>query len=145
MAKVHGVPLKACYEHSFCLSADVCAAFDPNFPEVFEAGTASSSAEMKSASTMPYFWLRISMMASFTRSEPSSSLKGRDPTSRLSCSPADHPTHTAVCMLADKEEIGSTGILLEGTGPYQQIELLAGNALAEGLLGLLRRQVGQKC
>ncbi|MDE6108008.1 MAG: aminopeptidase [Oscillospiraceae bacterium] len=30
------VPLKACYEHSFCLSADVCAAFDPNFPEVFE-------------------------------------------------------------------------------------------------------------
>ena len=30
------VPLKTCYEHSFCLSADVCAAFDPNFPEVFE-------------------------------------------------------------------------------------------------------------
>lgn len=30
------VPLKACYEKSFCLSADVCAAYDPNFPEVFE-------------------------------------------------------------------------------------------------------------
>ena len=30
------VPLKACYEKSFCLSADVCAAYDPNFPEVYE-------------------------------------------------------------------------------------------------------------
>ncbi len=30
------VPLKACYETSFCLSADVTAAFDPNFPEVYE-------------------------------------------------------------------------------------------------------------
>jgi len=30
------IPLKACYEKSFCLSADVCAAFDPNFPEVYE-------------------------------------------------------------------------------------------------------------
>lgn len=30
------VPLKACYEKSFCLSADVTAAFDPNFPEVYE-------------------------------------------------------------------------------------------------------------
>ena len=30
------VPLKTCYENSFCLSADVCAAYDPNFPEVFE-------------------------------------------------------------------------------------------------------------
>ena len=30
------LPLKVCYEHSFCLSADVCAAFDPNFPEAFE-------------------------------------------------------------------------------------------------------------
>ena len=30
------VPLKACYEKSFCLSTDVTAAFDPNFPEVFE-------------------------------------------------------------------------------------------------------------
>ena len=30
------VPLKACYERSFCLSADVTAAFDPNFTEVYE-------------------------------------------------------------------------------------------------------------
>ena len=28
--------MKACYEKSFCLSADVTAAFDPNFPEVYE-------------------------------------------------------------------------------------------------------------
>lgn len=31
-----GVPLRACYERSFCLSADVTAAFDPNYPDVFE-------------------------------------------------------------------------------------------------------------
>ena len=30
------VSLKACYERSFCLSADVCAAYDPNFAEAFE-------------------------------------------------------------------------------------------------------------
>lgn len=30
------IPLKTCYERSFCLSADVCAAYDPNFPEVYE-------------------------------------------------------------------------------------------------------------
>lgn len=30
------VPLKACYEKSFCLSADVTAAFDPNFADVYE-------------------------------------------------------------------------------------------------------------
>lgn len=30
------IPLKACYEKSFCLSADVSAAYDPNFPEVYE-------------------------------------------------------------------------------------------------------------
>lgn len=35
------VPLKVCYERSFCLSADVTAAFDPNFPEVFEKRNAS--------------------------------------------------------------------------------------------------------
>ena len=29
--------LKACYETSFCLSADVTAAYDPNFAEVYEA------------------------------------------------------------------------------------------------------------
>ncbi|MCI8808972.1 MAG: aminopeptidase [Oscillibacter sp.] len=30
------VPLRACFENSFCLSADVTAAYDPNFPDVFE-------------------------------------------------------------------------------------------------------------
>jgi aspartyl aminopeptidase len=31
-----GVDPKVCYENSFCLSADVTAAFDPNYPEVYE-------------------------------------------------------------------------------------------------------------
>ena len=30
------VPVRACYEKSFCLSSDVTAAFDPNFAEVYE-------------------------------------------------------------------------------------------------------------
>ena len=30
------VPLKACYEKSFCLSADVTAAYDPNYADVYE-------------------------------------------------------------------------------------------------------------
>ena len=30
------VPLKVCYEKSFCLSADVTAAYDPNFADVYE-------------------------------------------------------------------------------------------------------------
>ncbi len=30
------VPLRACFQQSFCLSADVTAAFDPNYPEVYE-------------------------------------------------------------------------------------------------------------
>ena len=35
------VPLRACYENSFCLSCDVMAAYDPNFPEVFEKRNAA--------------------------------------------------------------------------------------------------------
>ena len=31
-----GVKLRHCFEKSFCLSADVCNGFDPNFPEVSE-------------------------------------------------------------------------------------------------------------
>ena len=31
-----GTDLRTCFAHSFCLSADVCAAFDPNFAEVYE-------------------------------------------------------------------------------------------------------------
>ncbi len=30
------LPLKSCLEKSFCLSCDVCAAYDPNFAEVYE-------------------------------------------------------------------------------------------------------------
>ena len=35
------VPLRVCYENSFCLSCDVTAAYDPNFPEVFEKRNAA--------------------------------------------------------------------------------------------------------
>ena len=35
------VALKACYEHSFCLSADVCAAFDPAFADVYDKRNAA--------------------------------------------------------------------------------------------------------
>ena len=34
-------PLKRCYEASFCLSADVTAAYDPNFAEVYEKRNAA--------------------------------------------------------------------------------------------------------
>ena len=36
-----GVPVRVCLEHSFCLSADVTAAFDPNFSDVFEKRNAA--------------------------------------------------------------------------------------------------------
>ena len=36
LCRSQGVSLYECYAHSFCLSADVCNAFDPNFPEVSE-------------------------------------------------------------------------------------------------------------
>ncbi|NLU23473.1 MAG: aminopeptidase [Clostridiales bacterium] len=36
-----GVLLRECYENSFCLSADVTAAFDPNFADVFEKKNAA--------------------------------------------------------------------------------------------------------
>ena len=35
------VPLRVCFEKSFCLSADVTAAFDPNFSEVYEKRNAA--------------------------------------------------------------------------------------------------------
>ena len=35
------VTLKTCYEHSFCLSADVCAAFDPAFADVYDKRNAA--------------------------------------------------------------------------------------------------------
>ncbi len=36
LCAAQNVPLRACFEKSFCLSADVTAAFDPNYPDVFE-------------------------------------------------------------------------------------------------------------
>ena len=35
------IPLKTCYERSFCMSADVTAAFDPTYPEVSEKRNAA--------------------------------------------------------------------------------------------------------
>ena len=36
MCMTQGTDLRTCYAHSFCLSADVTAAYDPNFAEVYE-------------------------------------------------------------------------------------------------------------
>ena len=36
LCEAQGVSLRRCFEKSFCISADVCNAFDPNFPEVSE-------------------------------------------------------------------------------------------------------------
>ena len=36
LCAAQGVELRRCFENSFCLSADVSNAFDPNFPEVSE-------------------------------------------------------------------------------------------------------------
>jgi len=36
LCEAQNVPVRACYEKSFCLSADVTAAYDPNFAEVYE-------------------------------------------------------------------------------------------------------------
>ncbi|MCF0229560.1 MAG: aminopeptidase [Parasporobacterium sp.] len=37
MCKSQGVDIRDCFAHSFCVSADVTAAYDPNYSEVFEA------------------------------------------------------------------------------------------------------------
>ena len=36
LCEAQSIPVRACYEKSFCLSADVTAAYDPNFAEVYE-------------------------------------------------------------------------------------------------------------
>ena len=41
LCESQGVALRRCYEKSFCLSADVTAAYDPDFPEVFEKRNSS--------------------------------------------------------------------------------------------------------
>ena len=37
MCRTQGTDLRTCFLHSFCMSADVCAAYDPNFAEAYEA------------------------------------------------------------------------------------------------------------
>ena len=41
LCAAQGVSLRRCFENSFCLSADVTAAFDPLYPDVFEKSNAS--------------------------------------------------------------------------------------------------------
>ncbi len=36
LCEIQGVPVRRCFEKSFCLSADVCNAYDPLYPEVSE-------------------------------------------------------------------------------------------------------------
>jgi aspartyl aminopeptidase len=36
LCAIQGAELRRCFENSFCISADVCNAFDPNYPEVSE-------------------------------------------------------------------------------------------------------------
>ena len=36
MCAIQGVDVRRCFENSFCLSADVTAAFDPLYPEAYE-------------------------------------------------------------------------------------------------------------
>jgi len=41
LCESQNVKLRRCFENSFCLSADVCNAFDPNFPDVSEKRNAA--------------------------------------------------------------------------------------------------------
>lgn len=41
LCEAEGVAVRECLEHSFCLSADVTAAYDPNFGEVYEKRNAA--------------------------------------------------------------------------------------------------------
>ena len=41
LCDAQGVALKVCFENSFCLSADVTAAYDPNFADVFDKKNAA--------------------------------------------------------------------------------------------------------
>ena len=41
LCEAQGVSLRRCYENSFCLSADVCNAYDPNYAEVSEKRSAA--------------------------------------------------------------------------------------------------------
>ncbi len=41
LCRAQGAALRDCFSHSFCLSADVTAAYDPNFAEVYERNNAA--------------------------------------------------------------------------------------------------------
>lgn len=41
LCRMQGVDLDDCYANSFCISADVTAAYDPNYPDVFDVQTAA--------------------------------------------------------------------------------------------------------
>ena len=41
LCEAQGVPVRVCFEKSFCLSADVTAAYDPNFSDVYEKRNAA--------------------------------------------------------------------------------------------------------
>lgn len=41
LCDTQGVALKTCFEHSFCLSADVTACYDPNYAEVYDKRNSS--------------------------------------------------------------------------------------------------------
>ena len=41
LCESQGVPVRVCFEKSFCLSADVTAAYDPNFSDVYEKRNAA--------------------------------------------------------------------------------------------------------
>lgn len=62
LCRAQDVLLDECFENSVCLSADVCNAFDPNYPEVSEkrndahaqtAASHSSSTRAHAASPAP--------------------------------------------------------------------------------------------
>lgn len=41
LCESRGVALRRCFENSFCLSADVCAAYDPNYSDAYEKNNAA--------------------------------------------------------------------------------------------------------
>ena len=53
MCKVQGADLRDCFAHSICVSADVTAAFDPNYPEVSEKLNTSTTAWACTSSPVP--------------------------------------------------------------------------------------------
>ena len=87
------------------------------------AGTAQSSAVSKSHSLMPYFSLRICMIASLTLSFTLSSSYGQDPSRRLSCSPST--TSDAFFLIWFWARWGSRSVMRkEGSSSFSPILIL---------------------